>query len=122
MVPFEESLFISTSSKTGISPAPDFLSQDKLEDYGRVYKLKIPGQISTRIDFQKQPTTIRLRIRDGVMSIFQNDQLKAEQKLDSSTMQIGFKQIDWKEGLFGKLTVPERGRSSRMSYHTSQQN
>jgi hypothetical protein len=85
MTPFGDSLYISTMNKRGYpydSVLHSFLSEEALDQYGQIYRLSGPHQITSPISW-RNTTTFRFKISSGTMSIFQDGELLQEKEIPS---------------------------------------
>ncbi|MCA9039366.1 MAG: family 10 glycosylhydrolase, partial [Planctomycetaceae bacterium] len=106
LITMHDSLYISTSSKSGFAHESkfDFLSGERLEDYGRVYRMKQPGQLTVPTSWQSGPRRFTFELLDDRMRIFEGEKLVAQQKLAVSTLlNREPKRIVWGRGVYGKL-------------------
>ncbi len=107
LVPFNNSLFVSTSAK-GSAPYEqsfEFLNAgDKWKDYGRVYELTLPGQVSIDTAWKNgrnnyritcTPTTLTLS-QDGGATHKTNITRKMYDAITSGTLKL-------REGVYGKF-------------------
>lgn len=89
MVPFRDSLYISTMNKRGypyIPAAHSFLSEEALEQYGQIHRLSGPLQITSPISW-RNTTTFRFKISSGKLSMFQDGELL--QEIESDALRYG---------------------------------
>ncbi|WP_197440515.1 family 10 glycosylhydrolase [Polystyrenella longa] len=117
LITMHDSLYISTSSKSGFAYDPkfDFLSGEELEDYGRVYRLKQPGQLTVPTTWPEGPQKFLFELDDESMRIMQNGKLIAEQKLSTSELIDQQPQrIVWGRGVYGKLSGDLLSRKSNL--------
>lgn len=102
LVAMGESLYISTSA---YGPWPrdtrfDFLTDQVWEEYGRVYRLTVPGVISAPIRWKNGPTTLTFTVADGRIAMEQDEELLIEAA--SPTVRDDWR-ITWADGIFGLL-------------------
>lgn len=74
MVPWGDSLYISTSAK-GSYPFDakfDFLADGRWKEYGSVYRLTMPGSLSVHTEWKDGPTRLEFTVADGRMSVAQD--------------------------------------------------
>lgn len=106
MVPFGKSLYVSTSSKGGpeFDPKFEFLADGKWQDYGRVFRLTLPGQLSVAVDWRDGPTTFRCTLTGSQMTIRQDGAVKATLAVDADGL-LGAQpsRITWGRGVYGQL-------------------
>jgi len=106
LVPFDNSLYISTSSKSGFEFQEkfDFLTKEKWQDYGKVYELTLPGQLSAAIDWKTGPTTFEFTLNDKEMTIHQDGELKGKLAVDTQKVMNGKpSRVVWGRGVYGPL-------------------
>lgn len=80
MVPYGDALYISTMNKYGGPYNPDshsFLTTESLNQYGQVYRISGPLQITAPISW-RQKTTFRFRIASGKLEMYQDGLLLAQ--------------------------------------------
>jgi len=81
MVPLGDSLLmISTSAKWPFepSPAPDFMTEEQLAEYGTVWRMRVPGCLSAPIHWTPEQTELEFIVTADAMQIRQNGLLLAE--------------------------------------------
>lgn len=110
LVPVDDSLYISTSSKGGTAYDTrfNFLTETEANQYGAVYQYRHPGTLVATTQWSEGKTTIDFRIAQGKLEVRQDGKLigsaqAASQNLadlKSAKLQLG-------TGLFG----PYRGKS-----------
>ncbi len=109
MVPFNDSLYISTSSKGGamFDSKFDFLADGRWKDYGKVYRLTRPGHLSVPIAWSEERIDIKFRITPGRMWIEQGGEILAEDKTIDTKAFSDFLsyEISKGEGVFGKSGI-----------------
>ncbi len=74
LVPLNDSLFISTSSKGGSKYEPKFkfLSSKQAKEYGTVHQLRRPGALVVKTNWTEGPTSFEFRLKDGKMTVLQD--------------------------------------------------
>lgn len=105
LVLHESGLFLSTSSK-GSTPYEEkftFLANDKWKDYGTVYQIQIPGQLSAHTNWVDGPTTFEFVITDKEMQILQDDQIIGRVSINSAP-EINPENITYGYGIFGSFS------------------
>lgn len=101
LVPYDKYLVVNTGFKNVVfEEDKKFLFPDEINQYGKVYLLQIPGQISSVINWKKN-TEFKFICNNGTMKIFQDGALIAENKIDASDKQVDF-QILPNNGIYGK--------------------
>ena len=80
MVPLGDSLMISTSAKWPFepSPAPDFMTEEQLAEYGTVWRMRLPGCLSAPVHWTPEQTEFEFIVTADAMQIRQNGLLLAE--------------------------------------------
>jgi hypothetical protein len=117
MVPLGDSLFVSTSAKWHCQWEPkfDFLANDKWKEYGQVWRLAIPGNLSASIAWKDGPTELQFLIaRDEMMIVQDGKQLAAAPISTALTAALESAKVTWGRGVFG----PFAGSSSACSRGT----
>ena len=117
LVPFGESLYVSTSSKAGpeFDPKFEFLADGKWKDYGRVYRLTLPGQLSAAIPWREGPTTFRCTLTNHQMTIRQDGILKATTSVNADKLLVAPpSRIAWGRGVYGQLDGDMISRHSNL--------
>lgn len=106
MVPFQQSLVITTSSKGGTAWQPkfDFLSPSQRSDYGAAYQFTLPGQLSVATRWVSQQSKFDIEVSDQELTIDQDGNRLGSLKLNADTVSA-FKphSIRWGHGVFGKF-------------------
>ncbi len=118
LVPFGDSLYVSTSSKGGMAYDSKFafLADGRWRDYGRVYRLTLPGQLAAPIEWMSGPTTIRCLLADGIMTIRQDGHIKASRAVDvDDVLPATPHRIEWGNGVYGPLAGRLLVRQSNLS-------
>jgi len=74
MVPFGDSLLISTATKWPFEPepAPEFMTSEQLDEYGRVWRLRVPGCVSAPIDWTAGATEFEFVVTATELQIWQD--------------------------------------------------
>jgi hypothetical protein len=108
MVPMGNSLIVSTSTKWPFEPdpAPDFLTEDELAEYGAVWRLRMPGCLSAPVHWSDGPTNLEFTITDERMVIRQNGLLLAATDLPDDLAERlrttdAWQGPTWGAGVFG---------------------
>mgnify|MGYP005852674549 CR=1 FL=1 len=101
LVPYGKYLAVNTSFKNVVfEDDKKYLFTDEINQYGKVYLMEIPGQISSVINW-KQETELKFICKNGVMQIYQDGELMAENKIDALDKRVDF-QIMPHSGILGK--------------------
>jgi hypothetical protein len=106
MVPWRESLYVSTSSKGGneYDAKFTFLDGDRWKEYGKVYRLTLPGQLSAQVRWSESPTTIRCVLTDDSMTIYQDGRRSASRDVAPRKLLAAQPaRIAWGRGIYGPL-------------------
>lgn len=104
LVPADEALFVSTCSKGGAKPKPEFtfLDAEILKEYGQVSRLTMPGNLCAAIRWTGKPVELKFIIASDKMSIVQDGRELASAKLDSSvSANVQTANVRWGLGVFG---------------------
>lgn len=75
LVPYRDSLIITTSSKGGApwDPKFDFLSPEQRLDYGAIYRARLPGQIAIHVPPSSEPMRFEIQATGTTLKILIND-------------------------------------------------
>ena len=105
MVPFGDSLYISTSAKTAmkLNPKPDFLLPDKWKDFGAVYRVTVPGQLTVSTRWVDGPTTFVFEIADDRMRVLQDGMELGAAEVSGLFQPESGAKVEWGEGVYGAL-------------------
>ena len=115
MIPAGGSLYISTSAKNSRPYGPEFkfLSDDKWKDYGTVYRLTRPGNLSAYTEWKNEPTRFDFILYKDRMAISQNGkELGSTPMAPELTAEIKPNDIDWGMGVYG----PFRGEIVKKTF------
>ena len=117
MVPYRGGLILGTSSKGGgkVLEAADlgFLTPAQRDEYGSIYRLRMPGNLAAVIAWQDRPTTLRFAVREGRMTIHQDGRELGSASLSPAlTPDLSRTGITWARGVFGPLTGTIRAKRS----------
>lgn len=104
-------LFVSTSAKWPcVWNAKDFpfLAPDKWKDYGTVYRLTMPGHLSTPTRWTTGPTRFEFTIRGPEITITQDGKQLATTTLNGSLARqlrlvTRLKDVRWGRGIYGRF-------------------
>ncbi len=74
LVPWGDSLYISTSAKASAPHEPkfEFLSPAQASEYGAVYRHRLPGNLAAPVVWKSSPSTWTFRLAPGELSIWQD--------------------------------------------------
>ena len=111
LVPSGPNLFVSTSAKWPCEWEPDkfsFLAPDKWRSYGSVYRLTMPGHLSSATKWTDGPTTFEFSIHNDEMSITQDGVTMAATRLTGPLAEqlrdaTVSKNVRWGQGIYGKF-------------------
>jgi hypothetical protein len=103
MTPLGDSLYLSTSSK-GAWKAPtfDWMPEESRQEYGRVLRLTLPGQLAAPIRWKTGTTRFQFVIRKDRMTVLQDNVVLGETKLsEGQADRISKSAVTWGRGVFG---------------------
>ncbi|MEX0724980.1 MAG: hypothetical protein WD065_01840 [Planctomycetaceae bacterium] len=107
LIPMESAMYLTTSAK-GTQPRADFdwLTDDVWEEYGRPYRVELPGNLSIRVDWQPEPVKLKFELDKGVMRVYVAGELAGEAKAPADAAELeqaGVEKlkITWGKGIFG---------------------
>ncbi len=108
LVPAGDSLYISTSTKgpSDWNPKCEFVGGDKWKDYGSVYRLKTPGNLSAAVQWQDGPMELGFVIKGDKMRITQDGKTLALAEMGAELAAAiaeagGPADVKWGSGVFG---------------------
>ncbi|MEZ6047772.1 MAG: hypothetical protein R3C11_19780 [Planctomycetaceae bacterium] len=107
LITMDDRLYISTSSKSGFAYQSifGFLSGEQLLDYGRVYQLRQPGQLTFPTNWSPGPQKFTFEVKGQTMRLFKEGEQVASQELpEGFVTEQAPHHIEWGKGVFGKLT------------------
>ena len=107
MVPLGNSLFVSTSAKWHChwEPRFAFLGGEKWKEYGQVWRLTMPGNLSTRIAWKEGPTELQFVVTRAEMVILQDGRQLATAPVDPAwSAALKSAKVTWGQGIFGVLS------------------
>ena len=114
----ETDLFISTSAKSSRPWSPEFafLDEKSRDEYGRVYRMRRPGQIAAPLRWTDGPTRIRIVLEPDSIVVYQDDRLagrarRADPKDRPAADVLRSSGLVTGEGLYG----PSRSREVRVN-------
>ena len=109
LVPHGSLLMLSTSAKTPIEwkPEYDFVGGDRLEEYGAVIRLTMPGNLCVPAKWTDGPTELEFVLDGRTMSIVQDGETLASAEVDGSlatriTGGVNTGEVKWGRGVFGE--------------------
>ena len=117
LIPHREGLLASTSNKNGAPSEPrlTFLKGGRDREYGEVYRLYLPGQLTVPLAWTGAPIALEFEITPGGMTVLQNGQPLGAASFPPASMDaFAIDQIRWGDGIFGPL----QGRLSAESLET----
>lgn len=106
LVPFRNSLFVGTSSKGGAEYDPKFtfLADGKWQDYGKVFRMTLPGQLSAPVEWKEGPTTFQFTLTRERMTIGQDGVEKGSIAVRANEILSGpADRLVWGRGVYGPL-------------------
>ena len=107
LIPLGDSLFVSTSSKgsTPYDPSYGFLNEDdKWKEYGRIYQLTLPGQVSIDTEWKAGPITFEITATPDQLTLRQaggKSQVARITRAMFDALRSG--QVIQRSGVFGKF-------------------
>ena len=109
LVPFGDALFIATSAK-GTSPYEprfSFLDGDKWKEYGAVYRLRRPGNLTVATGWRESATRFEIIVSDASITVLQDgEQIGSTDLPDGFADGLALGAVEWGKGIYGPL----RGR------------
>lgn len=105
LAPWRDSLYIATSAK---GPAPyepkfSFMTDKQAEEYGAVYRYRLPGRASGPIRWTREPTTIEVRWSANELSLWQDGRRIGETRWGGAAASTQAPaRVSWGDGLFGR--------------------
>jgi len=116
MVPFGDSLYISTSSKTAmkLDPKPDFLLPDKWKDFGAVYRVTVPGQLTVSTRWVDGPTTFVFEIAGDRMRVLQDKKVLGRADVGGLFQPESGAKVKWGVGVYGALNGRVSERAAKL--------
>ncbi|MFT4590439.1 MAG: hypothetical protein ACI8QF_004570 [Limisphaerales bacterium] len=116
MVPFGDSLYISTSSKTAmkLDPKPDFLLPDKWKDFGAVYRVTVPGQLTVSTRWVDGPTTFVFEIAGDRMRVLQDEKELGRADVGGLFQPESGAKVKWGVGVYGALNGRVSERAAKL--------
>lgn len=115
LYPIKSSLYISTSSKGAVAQNSRyvFLDEEKGKEYGQVYKMTLPGNLSVPIHWKEKPVQFQFSVTGGKMQISQDGEILGElsMKGQEKVLKKVLEDQQWKlvsgKGIYGQF----RGKS-----------
>ncbi|MFP6620318.1 MAG: hypothetical protein VB877_13300 [Pirellulaceae bacterium] len=108
MIPLQDSLMLSTSSKgTGAWRSHyQFLDEPQRREYGAVVKLNMPGNLATQIKWQNAPMQLEFLLQNNRMIIRQDGQTLATTAAPGRQLTRGKGwSVHWGTGVFGPVNA-----------------
>ncbi len=105
MVPFEDSLLISTSAKwpSVWESKFDYVGKEGWKEYGAVTHVRVPGHLSAPVKWTEGPTELRFTINDTGLHIAQDGKELGTATLDDIAVgTLG--EATWGKGAYGVFT------------------
>ncbi|MDA0833288.1 MAG: hypothetical protein O2955_03700 [Planctomycetota bacterium] len=120
LIPMESALYLTTSAKG--TPQRDtrfdWLTDDVWEEYGRPYRLELPGNLAVQVGWQEKPVRLKFELDDGVMRVYINGELAGEAQAPVDAIKLekaGIKKLKFTlgKGIFGPGKVGIGDRSTK---------
>jgi hypothetical protein len=108
LVPLQDSLFITTSSKGGQEwdSRFAFLTPEKRADYSAVYRATIPGNLSVKTQWKSGPTALEFILTEGRLTVRQDGETLGSADMEADLGQdFQAAEIRWGQGIFGPCTA-----------------
>ncbi len=112
LVPWQDSLLLSTSSKGTYEwdDRYEFLSESQRREYGAVLRLRMPGNLAVQPAWKNGPTKLGFNFDGRKLTVTQDGRLLGESSVDQSfTVDLSDVTVNWSRGVFG----PQRARLIR---------
>ena len=104
LIPWRGSLYASTSGKKPepTDTRPDFLSEELWREYGRVWRVDLPGEVTADVPWTGGPVLLDFVIDRSSMRIMLDGRLVASGPLPASWAgSLDAREIAWGEGIWG---------------------
>ncbi len=108
MVPFGNSLYVSTSAKSSApyGPRVAFLADGKWRDYGKVYRWTRPGQLAVHTRWRDGPTCFDISLTKEHFRILQDGHCLGTTRVSgTAASSIEPRTIAWGHGIYGPLAA-----------------
>ncbi len=108
LIPYKDILIASTSNKNG-TPYDEsrfpFLAQGRWEEYGKLHRLYLPGNLAAPIQWSGKPIAFEVQLTDNTLRLIQDGRLIGTTRIpkDSAT-QSKLGDIRWGQGVFGPFS------------------
>lgn len=112
LIPWQDSLLLSTSSKGTYEwdARYEFLSESQRREYGSVLRLRMPGNLAVQPAWKNGPTKLAFGFDGRKLTVTQDGRQLGESSVDQSfTVDLSEVTVNWSRGVFG----PQRGRLIR---------
>ncbi|NNE91554.1 MAG: hypothetical protein HKN23_07895 [Verrucomicrobiales bacterium] len=118
LVPLGGSLFLSTSAKSAAAFDSDtfpFLTPEVREEYGAVYQITLPGQLSVQTKWKPEPVRFVFEISNERLTVKQDGEILGQAEIGEIPRGA---RVEWGRGVFGatpaKISkILEEGFTSR---------
>ena len=118
LIPYQDSLLLSTSSK-GTYEWDDrygFLTESQRREYGAVLRLRMPGNLAVQPAWKNGPTKLAFDFDGRKLAVTQDGRQLGETHVDRSfTVDLSEVNVNWSRGVFGPL----RGQLTRGDFQKS---
>jgi len=118
LLPLENSLIITTSSKGGQAWEPKFafLSPETRSDYAAIYRATLPGNLAVTMQWKPGPTTFAFTLTGGRLTIAQDGRELGTLAVDAELQEeLQSASIRWGQGVFGPCTAKFVKRESTVA-------
>jgi hypothetical protein len=105
LVPWRDSLYIATSAKgpSPYEPKFSFMTAAQAEEYGAVYRYRLPGRASGPVRWTREPTTIEVRWSANELSLWQDGRrIGGTRWGDGAASTAPPARVSWGDGLYGR--------------------
>lgn len=106
LIPYNDSLLLSTSSKGTYEwdDRYDFLTEEQRREYGAVLRLRMPGNLAVQPAWKDGPTNLAFDFDGRKLTVTQDGQPLGDSSVESSFMvDLSEVSMNWSRGAFGPL-------------------
>jgi enamine deaminase RidA (YjgF/YER057c/UK114 family) len=107
LIPYQDSLLLSTSSKGTYEwdDRYDFLTEAQRREYGAVLRLRMPGNLAVQPAWTNGPTNLTFDFDGRKLSVTQDGRPLGESSVDPSfIVDVSEVSVNWSRGVFGPLS------------------